>query len=209
MNTSAVLALGLFLLWALLSGVGRLALQRRRTGDSGFRFAAGPRGSLQWWTNRITGAASVTVGVVAPVAALLGVPTLDRLDSPSLRVVATAGAVLGIAGTCAAQLAMGASWRIGVDPAERTHLVTTGPFALVRNPIFTAALLTFTCLALVVPNVVALAGLAVLYAGIQTQVRAVEEPHLLAAHGQAYAAYTGRVGRFLPGLGRLPSTARA
>jgi protein-S-isoprenylcysteine O-methyltransferase Ste14 len=32
----------------------------------------------------------------------------------------------------------GASWRIGVDPDERTTLVTSGPFAIARNPIFTA-----------------------------------------------------------------------
>lgn len=209
MNGYAILALSLFLLWVLLSGVGRLALQRRRTGDSGFRFATAPPGSLQWWTNRITGAASVTVGVAAPVAALLGMPAVAWLESTSLRATATAGAVVGIACTCAAQLAMGDSWRIGVDPAERTHLVTTGPFALVRNPIFAAALLTFACLALMVPNVVALVGLAVLYAGMPTQVRAVEEPHLLAAHGQAYAAYAGQVGRFLPGLGHLRPPARA
>lgn len=209
MSGYAVLALSLFLLWALLSGFGRLALQRRRTGDSGFRFATAARGSLQWWTNRTTGAGSVTVGVAAPVATLLGMPAVAWLDSPSLRAVATAGAVVGIACTCAAQLAMGDSWRIGVDPAERTHLVTIGPFAPVRNPISTAALLTFTCVALVVPNVVALVGLAVLYAGMQTQVRAVEEPHLLAAHGMAYAEYAGRVGRFLPRLGRPRPPARA
>jgi ABC-type nickel/cobalt efflux system permease component RcnA len=33
---------------------------------------------------------------------------------------------------------MGASWRIGVDEGERTTPVTTGPFGLVRNPIFAA-----------------------------------------------------------------------
>jgi protein-S-isoprenylcysteine O-methyltransferase Ste14 len=40
---------------------------------------------------------------------------------------------------------MGASWRIGVDPSERTDLVTGGAFALVRNPIFSAMLLTGIC----------------------------------------------------------------
>lgn len=49
----------------------------------------------------------------------------------------------------------------------------------------------------------ALSGLAVVHAGIQMQVRAVEEPHLLATHGQAYAHYAARVGRFLPWIGRL------
>lgn len=109
----------------------------------------------------------------------------------------------GVACTYAAQLAMGTAWRIGVDSTERTDLVTSGPFALVRNPIFTAALITFTGLAFTNPHLVVLAGLVVVYAGIQMQVRAVEEPHLLATHGQAYTDYAARVGRFLPTIGRL------
>lgn len=46
--------------------------------------------------------------------------------------------MVGIAATLYAQIAMGNSWRIGVDPTERTTLVTNGPFALVRNPTFAA-----------------------------------------------------------------------
>jgi protein-S-isoprenylcysteine O-methyltransferase Ste14 len=98
---------------------------------------------------------------------------------------------------------MGESWRIGVDPAERTDLVTSGPFALVRNPIFAAMLPTGLGLALLVPSWVSLAGLAGLIATLELQVRVVEEPHLLRAHGEAYARYAARVGRFLPGIGRI------
>ena len=65
-------------------------------------------------------------------------------------------------GTLAAQLAMDASWRIGVGEAKRTELVTGGPFALVRNPIFSAMVPAFLGLVLLVPNVAALAGLAAL-----------------------------------------------
>lgn len=204
MNGHAILALTLFLAWALLAGVGRMAVQRRRTGDSGFRFAAAPRGTLAWWANRISGAGSVAVGVAGPVAAMLGLdPVAPPLSSPALRTAAVVVAALGLVCTCAAQLAMGTAWRIGVDPAERTDLVTSGPFAFIRNPIFTAALITFTGLALASPNIVSLGGLAVVYTGIQMQVRAVEEPHLLATHGQTYAAYAARVGRFLPWIGHL------
>ena len=38
---------------------------------------------------------------------------------------------------------------------------------------------------------------------VQLQVRVVEEPYLLATHGKTYAAYAARVGRFVPGAGRL------
>jgi protein-S-isoprenylcysteine O-methyltransferase Ste14 len=116
-------------------------------------------------------------------------------------------AVVGIVATVAAQLAMGASWRVGVDPAERTSLVTSGPFALVRNPIFTATLVTFLGLTLAVPSLFSIIGLIVLVVGVELQVRPVEEPHLLDVHGAAYVQFAARTGRFLPGLGRLPEPA--
>jgi protein-S-isoprenylcysteine O-methyltransferase Ste14 len=116
-------------------------------------------------------------------------------------------AALGVAATLAAQLAMGASWRIGVDEDERTTLVTTGPFALARNPIFTAMIITAAGLAAMVPNLVALTALALTIVAIQLQVRAVEEPYLQRVHGPDYHRYAARVGRFLPGIGRLRQTA--
>jgi protein-S-isoprenylcysteine O-methyltransferase Ste14 len=56
-------------------------------------------------------------------------------------------------------------------------------------------------LAMMVPNVVAVAALAGVIAAIELQVRAVEEPYLRLTHGEAYARYTARTGRFLPGIG--------
>ncbi|WP_435186106.1 methyltransferase family protein [Amycolatopsis thermoflava] len=112
-------------------------------------------------------------------------------------------AVAGIVGTLLAQHAMGLSWRIGVDRAETTHLVTGGPFRWVRNPVFTAMAAVGAGLALMAPNPVTLAAAAALIAAIEIQVRAVEEPYLLATHGRDYRDYATRTGRFLPRLGRL------
>ena len=84
----------------------------------------------------------------------------------------------GLAGTLLAQAAMGASWRIGVDTTESTELVTAGPFALVRNPIFSAMIPAFLGLALLVPNAAALAGFAALVVAVEVQVHLVEEPYL-------------------------------
>jgi protein-S-isoprenylcysteine O-methyltransferase Ste14 len=52
---------------------------------------------------------------------------------------------------------------------------------------------TLLGLALLVPSVVALGSVALMVAAVELQVRAVEEPHLLRAHGDAYAAYAARV----------------
>jgi protein-S-isoprenylcysteine O-methyltransferase Ste14 len=100
-------------------------------------------------------------------------------------------------------MAMGASWRIGVDESERTSLVTDGPFAVVRNPIFSAMLPTSLGLALMVPNWVAFVGVVALFLALELQVRVVEEPYLQRVHGHAYTEYADRVGRFIPGLGKL------
>jgi protein-S-isoprenylcysteine O-methyltransferase Ste14 len=116
---------------------------------------------------------------------------------------------VGFAATFAAQLAMGSSWRIGVAEGEITPLVTTGPFAIVRNPIFAAMLVAALGLALMVPNALALAAFVVAVVAIELQVRLVEEPHLVRAHGGLYRRYAARVGRFVPGVGRLGKDARA
>jgi protein-S-isoprenylcysteine O-methyltransferase Ste14 len=60
-----------------------------------------------------------------------------------------------------------------------------------------------------VPNVVAFAGFGALVLALEIQVRLVEEPYLLRAHGTAYASYAARTGRFAPGIGRLGDSPRA
>jgi protein-S-isoprenylcysteine O-methyltransferase Ste14 len=123
------------------------------------------------------------------------------LDHAAIGITGLVLAATGIAATLLAQWNMGTSWRIGVDPAEHTELVTGGAFALVRNPIFTAMTAASLGLALMVPNPVSLTATAMLIASIQVQVRTVEEPYLAGVHGAAYTTYAARMGRFLPGLG--------
>jgi protein-S-isoprenylcysteine O-methyltransferase Ste14 len=95
-----------------------------------------------------------------------------------------------------AQANMGNSWRIGIDQQNRTDLVSTGLFAVSRNPIFLAMRLNLFGFVLVLPNA---ATLALLVAGellIQVQVR-LEEAHLTGLHGTAYEQYRSSVRRWL------------
>lgn len=101
---------------------------------------------------------------------------------------------------------MGASWRIGVDASERTELVTSGVFAYVRNSTFSAMILAQTGMLLMVPSWVSAAALLAL---VVLQVRAVEEPYLHAVHGESYARYAARAGRFVPRVGRTVGAAEA
>ena len=109
----------------------------------------------------------------------------------------------GLCVTSLSQLAMGRAWRIGVEPSERTELVVHGPFRLVRNPIYSAVLLAVAGMTLLVPSPAALSAYALLFVALELQVRAVEEPHLVRTHGDAYRTYAARAGRFVPGLGRF------
>ncbi len=181
----------------------RIALQWRRTGSTGVHGVAPGAEALEW----IAGALFVTGlagGAAAPVLALLGVvEPIPALDGTVGHAVGVALAVAGIVLTFLAQLAMGDAWRIGVDPEERTQLVVDGPFELVRNPIYSAMIPTVLGLVLMVPSVVAIAALLTLAIGLELQVRLVEEPHLLRTHGEEYAGYAARVGRFVPGVGLL------
>lgn len=95
-----------------------------------------------------------------------------------------------------AQSQMGASWRIGIDTQSRPPLVTTGVFALSRNPIFLGMRVSLLGLFLTLPNAVTLALLVTGEVLMQVQVR-LEEKHLDAAFGPDYRAYRTAVGRWL------------
>lgn len=199
----ATLALVLYAVYLVLAFGLRTLIQLRRTGSTGFHGLGGRPGSAEWIAG-VGFTLALLLGAAAPVLALLGwVEPIGALDTTAVHLLGLVLAVAGIAATFYAQVAMGASWRIGVDPEERTALVTSGPFALVRNPIFAAMIPTALGLALLVPSWIAIAGLVGLVVALELQVRVVEEPHLLRAHGDVYADYAARVGRFAPGVGRI------
>lgn len=203
---AAVLALSLYLVGLVAAFGLRSWVHRKRTGSSGFRGLTGVPGSAQWWGGTLFISALV-LGAAAPALALVGIIAPPAV-APVLRWAGLVIAVAGFAGVLTAQAGMGASWRVGVDDAERTELVTTGVFALVRNPVFTAMLTALLGLVLLVPTVVSGAALVCLLLAVQIQVRRIEEPYLLATHGQTYATYATTVGRFLPGIGRMSTRER-
>src|SRR4051812_38134845 len=110
----AILALALYAVWAGAAFGLRMIIQLRRTGDSGFRGQATRPWSAEWWA-RLVFVAALGLGVAAPVAALAGLEAFSALDTTVFGIVGLTLAVLGIVGTLWAQLAMGDSWRIGVE----------------------------------------------------------------------------------------------
>lgn len=197
-----LVALALCLVYLLLVFGLRSLLRWRSTGSSGVTPPGGRRYE--------EGAADALflVGLVldlgAPLLVIAGaLPVLEGLAGLTATVVGSLLFAGAIAFALMAQHEMGAAWRTGVVAVADDPLVTSGPFALVRHPVYTATLVASLAVALIVPTALAVLALAACVAGLELQTRAVEEPHLLSRHGEAYRAYARRTGRFAPLLGRL------
>lgn len=95
-----------------------------------------------------------------------------------------------------AMISFGKSFRVGLDEDHPGELVTTGAFAISRNPIYTAFGLVLTGLFLIIPNwiilIYAIAGIWLFNRQIL-----LEEESLRKIYGEKYAEYCNRVRRFL------------
>jgi protein-S-isoprenylcysteine O-methyltransferase Ste14 len=104
---------------------------------------------------------------------------------------------LGYAGTLWCYIAMGDTWRIGIDQRERTRLVCHGPYRWVRHPIYAFQVVILAGAALLLPTPLSLGALALHYLCVRLKA-ADEERHLGAVHGSAYQGYRAQTGRLLP-----------
>ena len=95
-----------------------------------------------------------------------------------------------------AQAQMGSSWRVGIDTAHSTQLISHGLFGITRNPIFLAMRVNLLGFFGVVPTAVTLAVLTAGELLIQVQVR-LEEAHLADLHADAFDRYCAKVPRWL------------
>jgi protein-S-isoprenylcysteine O-methyltransferase Ste14 len=199
----AWLAVALFVVFFAVDVLARGYLHWRSTGSTGT-----PRRDSGLKATDFAGGAVAFAGMTTTVAGTVLAAT-DRLhavrylDFTGVRVAGTLLAAIGIGAVWVAQSGMGTSWRATIDYTERPELVTTGLFAVIRNPIFTFIIATAAGLALMAPNAVALTGVVAAALGINLHVRRVEEPYLRWAHGDAYVRYAAKVGRFVPGVGRM------
>jgi protein-S-isoprenylcysteine O-methyltransferase Ste14 len=110
--------------------------------------------------------------------------------------------LIGSAVILAAQVQMGASWRIGLDQ-ERTGLVTAGLFAWSRNPTFLGMVTVLLGAFLAAPTAVTAIVLAAAWVTFSVQIR-LEEEHLLRMHGPTYARYRAAVPRWIGLRGHSP-----
>ncbi|MCA0273845.1 MAG: isoprenylcysteine carboxylmethyltransferase family protein [Proteobacteria bacterium] len=101
----------------------------------------------------------------------------------------------------AAQMSMGASWRVGVAAGATGELISGGLYRFSRNPTFVGQALLLLGVALAIPSVpTALAPLIFLWSA-HLQVRS-EEAALRQALGDAYDRYAAAVPRWIGAGGK-------
>ena len=128
----------------------------------------------------------------------LGLPDFARLPwYGMIRIAAAVVGVVALGATIKCWARMGKDWRMAVTAEPDQPLITDGPFGRIRHPIYALSILLVVCSVVVVPNALMAAcgtGLVALWV-----VKAHnEERHMLRQHGDAYAAYLARTGRFVP-----------
>ena len=102
---------------------------------------------------------------------------------------------------------MGKSWRIGINPEEKTQLIATGPYAHVRHPVYAlSSLLMLTSVA--VDSSPLMIAVALLHLALLQFEARREEIYLLKTHGAVYQNYWRRVGGFFPRLARTEAVKR-
>ncbi len=153
------------------------------------------------WVLVITGWHVFPWIAVSHTNAWWGLPAWAQ-DTPfsAIRMGAAIVALGLFAATISCWIAMGRHWSVAVLPGQMKTLVTTGPFRVVRHPIYSLSIQLMLCSLVVVPNLpmalVALAHITLM----RMKVR-IEETALAAEFGATWDAYAARTGKFLPQWG--------
>jgi protein-S-isoprenylcysteine O-methyltransferase Ste14 len=117
-----------------------------------------------------------------------------------------AGVALGLASLGLwtwTQVLLGKEWSPQLQLRGEHHLVTSGPYAWVRHPLYTAMFGWAVSVALVTANWVFVALAALSIVGMITRAPR-EEQMMLEQFGEEYKAYMQRTGRFFPKFQRRP-----
>lgn len=96
--------------------------------------------------------------------------------------------------------ALGKQWRLEAALSADHELIQSGPYAIVRHPIYTSMFCIFIALALMLAVWwTAVIGAVIFFIGTEIRVRA-EERLLAGRFGASFDAYRARVSAYIPGL---------
>lgn len=121
---------------------------------------------------------------------------------PQLQALTWIGMALCLAGLAFciwARFTLGRNWS-GVVTVKGGHeLITSGPYAWVRHPIYTGLLTMFVATLLVLGHVAGIIAVPLVFVSIWIKLR-YEEKLMLQKFPEEYAAYQQRVKRLIPGI---------
>jgi protein-S-isoprenylcysteine O-methyltransferase Ste14 len=191
------LIIGLLML-AYWGRVARMAYKmRRKTGRAANFIPTEPTGRII----RILWQPVVWAWIGLPIAAAFKAPS-HAPDFPLFQSVIAQwiGVVIAVAAfvaTVSCWKRMGKSWRMGIDPNEKTVLIFTGPYAYVRHPIYALSSVLMIATVLILPTPMMI-GVAIIHLLLLQWEARREERNLSRIHGQQYDLYRAQTGRFIP-----------
>jgi protein-S-isoprenylcysteine O-methyltransferase Ste14 len=141
------------------------------------------------------------------VIALLSIPRIPlpwlyRQLWPSSLSSFMVGAALTVGGLLFAVWArqhLGRNWSNAVTIKQNHELITTGPYALVRHPIYTGILSGFLGTAVALAQVRGVIGFVLIFLVLWTKLR-MEEEWMRSQFGETYATYAHRTSALVPYL---------
>jgi protein-S-isoprenylcysteine O-methyltransferase Ste14 len=182
--------------WPMLASVG-VWLLFSLYWEAAAKNAAPAVNSESRWSRRL----HVLLANVALLVIFIPVPGLRQRFLPAWLVVSLAGVgiqVLGLALAIWARRHLGRNWSGEIAIKEDHRLVRSGPYGLVRHPIYTALLAIYAGAAVVSGEMHALVGLAMAGFAYWRKVR-LEEANLLQAFGAEYREYCEETRALVPG----------
>ena len=188
--------------WVLFGGLVVLqvyfAARVRRTGER----VTADREAIQregWWYAVVRAIGSLAL-IAFLVIYAINPPWLGVLSLPFPDGLRWAGVALGAVSFVLyawSQATLGKEWSPHLQMRGEHRLVTTGPYARMRHPIYLALMGFLTGIALVTANVFFVALLAVSIVVLALRIPK-EEQMMIEEFGEAYEAYMHRTGRLLP-----------
>lgn len=106
--------------------------------------------------------------------------------------------LLGLAFTWAARLHLGPLWSATAAPTEDHRIVDTGPYAIVRHPVYAGLLLAAIATAAERGRIEAITGVLALIAGVSLRAKLEERLLRRDLGDEPYAAYRRRVPMLIP-----------
>jgi protein-S-isoprenylcysteine O-methyltransferase Ste14 len=191
-------------IWAYWIGIGAMLVRVRRHRRKFVLMPEQSRERLMWivWLPLVAVWCALPYLAQTHRNAPLALPAFAR-DDPFWQAIRLVAAIVGVGcllATIRCWLRMGDDWRMGIE-SNQTALITDGPFARIRHPIYAFSILLMLCSAIVLPTwpMLAIAAIHIVLMNVKAR---NEEAHMAHVHGDSYIRYVSRTGRFWPRLTR-------